>query len=278
MNTKAKTILVTIGIWMVSIILTLGFAVYQRMTGPTYPVRGTSQMGDRKISFRLIRSWDQPGEAKFKIVAPDTAIRGEIVFRRFKSLDKWQAAPMVRNGDTLTGALPHLPPAGKIMYEVTLAKGDRRVQLTEHPAVLRYTGFVPRHILGPHILLMFLAMLFSVVTALTILFRGRSSYTFAWLTMIAVGVGGLILGPIVQKYAFDAYWTGWPFGHDLTDNKSLVAFIFWLIAVVVLKRHRENRIWPLLASLILLVVFLIPHSVLGSEIDYTKAPQVENRQ
>ena len=39
-------------------------------------------------------------------------------------------------------------------------------------------------------------------------------------TVALLTVGGLLLGPIVQKYAFDAFWTGWPFGTDLTDNKD----------------------------------------------------------
>jgi uncharacterized membrane protein len=86
----------------------------------------------------------------------------------------------------------------------------------------------------------------------------------------------MILGPIVQKFSFDAYWTGWPFGYDLTDNKSLIAFIFWGIALIVMSRNRQNRVWPVLASLVLLVIFLIPHSVLGSEIDFTKEQKTEN--
>jgi hypothetical protein len=80
----------------------------------------------------------------------------------------------------------------------------------------------------------------------------------------------------MQKLAFDAFWTGWPFGHDLTDNKSLVAFIFWVIALVVMKKNRENRLWPILASIVLLAIFLIPHSVLGSETDFTKEKQIES--
>lgn len=39
------------------------------------------------------------------------------------------------------------------------------------------------------------------------------------LAFIALGgmtLGGMILGPIVQKYAFGEYWTGFPFGGDLT--------------------------------------------------------------
>jgi ABC-type transport system involved in cytochrome c biogenesis permease subunit len=87
----------------------------------------------------------------------------------------------------------------------------------------------------------------------------------------------LVLGPVIQKYAFGAYWTGWPFGHDLTDNKSLVAFIFWIIALVALIRNRSRRLWPVIAAFVMLVVFLIPHSVLGSELDYTKANTERSR-
>ncbi|MCK4406396.1 MAG: hypothetical protein KAV44_01845, partial [Bacteroidales bacterium] len=90
------------------------------------------------------------------------------------------------------------------------------------------------------------------------------------ITTICLFIGGLILGPIVQKFAFDAFWTGWPWGHDLTDNKTIVAFIFWLIALIRLIKNKEKSGWALVASIVLLVIYLIPHSVLGSEIDYTQ--------
>ena len=267
MNNTLKTIL----IWIFAILLTLVTAVYQRLTGPSYPVRGTAEIGGQEVKYRLIRTWDGSDDARVTILIPDTAVRGEIKLRRFKSLDSWSVAPMTRSGDTLVGLLPHQPPAGKIMYEVFLTRGDQRVQLNEHPAVLRYKGFVPGFILIPHIFFMFFAMVLSAVTGLTALFRGRHTYIYAWLTTVFIIIGGLILGPIVQKYAFDAYWNGWPFGHDLTDNKSLVAFLFWAGALWAMHKNRENRLWPIVAAVVLLIVFLIPHSMLGSEIDHTKS-------
>ncbi|MEI7663719.1 MAG: hypothetical protein WCK34_16045 [Bacteroidota bacterium] len=269
MNPTLKSIL----IWSFAVVFTLASAFYQKMTGPTYPVRGQAEIGGKQVKFRLIRSYDLADDAKVAIVVPDTSVRGELRLRRFKSLDNWQTQAMVRHGDTLVGSLPHQAPAGKVMYDVTLVKGTQRVLLNETPAVLRYTGYVPRFILIPHILFMFMAMLFSTLTGLLVIFRGKNSYLYAWITVISVGIGGLVLGPIVQKYAFDAYWTGWPFGHDLTDNKSIVAFIFWVIALVAMKKNRENKLWPVVASVVLLVVFMIPHSALGSEIDFTKAPK-----
>jgi hypothetical protein len=90
--------------------------------------------------------------------------------------------------------------------------------------------------------------------------------------------GGLILGPVVQKYAFDAYWTGFPFGHDLTDNKTAVAFIGWLIAFLMYKKSNQPKRWALFASILLLIVYLIPHSVLGSELDYKKIDEMNSNQ
>jgi carbon starvation protein CstA len=119
-------------------------------------------------------------------------------------------------------------------------------------------------------------MFFAVITMLEAIFKRKNVYLFTWLTVIFFFVSGIILGPLMQEYAFGALWTGWPFGQDLTDNKTLASLIIWIIALVVLRKNRENRIWPVIAFVVMLVVFLIPHSVLGSEIDYTQEPKTES--
>jgi len=58
-----------------------------------------------------------------------------------------------------------------------------------------------------------------------------------------------------------------PFGWDLTDNKTLIAFLFWLFAVI-MNLKKERPLYIVLASLILLLVYSIPHSLFGSELDY----------
>ena len=81
-------------------------------------------------------------------------------------------------------------------------------------------------------------------------------------------LGGMILGPIVQKFAFGEFWTGFPVGKDLTDNKALVAFVFWIIAWAGnIKKPRPYL--PVIAAIINLGIGFIPHSLMGSELDYT---------
>ncbi len=86
----------------------------------------------------------------------------------------------------------------------------------------------------------------------------------AWTLGVTV-VGGLIFGPIVQKFAFGAYWTGFPLGGDLTDSKTLFVALFWLAAHLL---RKKGRWWTVAATALVVAVYLIPHSVLGSELDY----------
>ncbi len=263
-------------IWIFAIIFTVGIAGYQRRTGPTYPMNVKKEIGQKVIKTDLIRTYDGHDDAKVILNIPDTSISGKVQFRRFKSFDNWSSIPMVRKGDSLIAGLPHQDIAGKVMYHITLVKGNEQVLLNEDPAVLRYKGHVPWIILIPHILIIFLAMLFSTITGLEAITKGKNTLVYTWITVVTLLIGGLILGPIVQKFSFDVYWAGWPFGHDLTDNKSVVAFLFWVIALIVQYKNREKKFWTILASIVLLIVFLIPHSLLGSEIDYTKLPKTES--
>ncbi|UCE06608.1 MAG: hypothetical protein JSW07_00780 [bacterium] len=261
-------------LWIIAVLITVCSAVYQRMTGPTYPKRGKVNFQENEISFKLLRSEYVNRDASIILTVPDTTISGYIKFVRYKSHDKWTELSFQRAGDKLIAYLPHQPPAGKILYFVFLTKNNHKLSLTgDEPIIIRYKGEVPAAILVPHVLLMFLAMLFSNRTALEALdARGKAHKYMLW-TVGLFFIGGLILGPLVQKYAFGALWTGFPFGIDLTDNKTLIAMLGWLWAWYKNRKGKDGRGWIIFAAVLMLAVYLIPHSVLGSEIDYTKLPE-----
>ncbi len=85
---------------------------------------------------------------------------------------------MKYNGEYLTAYLPHMPPAGKIEYKVELNAGDKRYFLTDVPTVIRYKGAVPAGVLIPHIILMFLAILYSFRTGVEALFKGHRTFLY----------------------------------------------------------------------------------------------------
>jgi len=114
---------------------------------------------------------------------------------------------------------------------------------------------------------MFFAMLLSNLAGITALAGRDSQRKHGRLALWLLIAGGLVLGPVIQKYAFGKFWTGIPFGWDMTDNKTLIAIIVWVVAVI-MNRRKARPAYTIAAALILLLIYSIPHSLFGSELDY----------
>lgn len=264
-------------LWIFSFTFTVAIAYYQRITGPTYPISGKVQIAGQTVKYKLIRTYGGKDDAEIIIKNVNMPLQGWIKYKRMGTMDTMITRVLQRDGADLKGYLPHQPPAGKLMYQVTLMNGKEHVVLNEEPTVIRFKGDVPAWVLIPHILIMFIAMMMSTRTGMEALAKGGKTYKYAWITLVTLFVGGMILGPVVQKYAFGEYWTGVPYGYDLTDNKTLIAFAFWAIAVWRLFRKPENRTWPVVAMVVLLLVYMIPHSMFGSSLDYSSGTVVTGK-
>lgn len=265
-------------LWIIAFVLTLLTAVYQRMTGPTYPVSGKVIIENQEIKYSLDRSHGGEGDHQIKIKVDDESITGQLEWKRYKTNDELHKQEMKLEDGFLIGTLPHQPPAGKLIYSVKLTKNSDTVIVNDgHPVVIRFKGDVPIFIIIPHVIFIFLAMLFSTRTGLEFFNNDPNYKKLAYWTFGILLLGGMIFGPIVQKYAFGEYWTGFPFGMDLTDNKTLIAFVGWIIALVALKKSAKPQRWILFAAILMFIVFLIPHSVLGSELDYNELDKQKNQ-
>jgi len=255
-------------IWIFAVILTVAAAIYQRLTGPTHPLRTEAIISGKTHKFRLMRSFDGTGDCPITITLPDPEVTGTLEYRIFPQKVDYTKLAMARDKTDLTASLPHQGMAGKLEYKIVLQKGAELVELNHGtPIVIRFKGYVPTRILIPHILIMFLAMLFSNVAGLFALFR-IPSMKMMKITLITIFIGGLIMGPLVQKYAFNEWWAGVPYGWDLTDNKTLIAFIAWLIAFL-FNWKKESRYWVVAAMVVTIAIFSIPHSLFGSQLDPT---------
>lgn len=258
-------------LWILAFLITASTAVYQRRTGPTYPISGKTTIADTQILYELLRTHETGKDCPVRIEAKNPEISGTVLYRRHKTSDPWFDIPMERQENMLAANLPHQPAAGKLQYKVVLSyKGEDTSLTGEEPVIIRFKGAVPLWALIPHVIVMFLAMLLSARAGIEALRPHSNPRRLAIWTTATLFVGGFILGPLVQKFAFGAFWTGFPFGYDLTDNKTLIAFIGWVIALIAGRKGKPARGWVLAAAVLLLIVFLVPHSLLGSELDYSE--------
>ncbi|MCK4303129.1 MAG: hypothetical protein KAY24_02725 [Candidatus Eisenbacteria sp.] len=262
--------------WVLAIALTLAAVVYQRLIGPTRPARGRVTVESSEIRYNLARSHGGSDDHLVAIQTPDESLSGYILYKRYKTADPWSRQEMVLGDGCLVGSLPHQPTAGKLVYRVYLCgSGDPVALPPSGPTVIRFRGGVPGAVLIPHVILIFLAMLWSNRAGIEALRSRGDPRRLALWTLGLLILGGLVCGPAVQWYSFGKAWTGFPYGHDLTDNKTLIAVLAWIAAVIISRRSRRYaRAWVLGAAIVTLIVFSIPHSVLGTELDYSQLPEV----
>ncbi len=266
-----------------AIVVTLLFVTYQRMTGPTYPKKFTLEKGQESSKVKLLRSHESHEGAKVEIPvfnSSPTGMKGIVYYKRFPTNDDWSTVPLIQtqNGKFMQAILPAQPPAGKLQYYVELVDGDWHQSLgsREEPVVIRYKGAVPAAILVPHICFMFISMLLCIWAAFEAKYKTQAFRKICFISTGTLFVGGMILGPLVQKHAFNVYWAGLPFDWDLTDNKLLISMIFLALASGL--NLKASRPWAvILAAVVLFTAYSIPHSRMGSQFNYEKGKIITDR-
>ena len=253
--------------WILAIVITLALSIYQRMTGPTYPKKVNIELRGERYQIKLPRSGVQRDELVTLKGVPEFAepVAMSLHYGRYPTTSDYTTVVFQWEDGAWQAALPVQPVAGKLQYYLTV---DGKEYLKDEPVVIRFRNDVPAYILIPHILLMFGAMLFAVYTFLLVVTR-KPYKKWLWITVGTLFVGGFVLGPLVQHAAFGPWWAGFPYGTDLTDNKTLISFLFFLAALATIK-WKYNKWVVVLAVLMMIAVFTIPHSAYGSEYDYEK--------
>lgn len=282
-NSRRSALVSTI-LWILSLLITAVCFTYQDKTGPTYPLDGWLRTAKGPVHFRFLRSETIGTTLKIMLLDPiPSGITGYVKFRRYKSNDAWSSFPFhagefeyERRGrkESVKGAGVELPTlnerAGKYEYYVYISDGvGEPVSVTdEEPIYARYKAAVPTGVLVIHILVIFASMMFAVRTGFEAVADGNCQWML-WATTVSLVLGAFVLGPLVQWYVFGVWWSGIPFGYDWTDNKVLLELAAWVGALFLNRGNRRNRRSVYVAAAVTLVVYFIPHSVFGSEYNYT---------
>ncbi|NNG26924.1 MAG: hypothetical protein HKM87_05320, partial [Ignavibacteriaceae bacterium] len=173
----------SVTLWIIAFILTLAIAVYQRITGPTHPVKVSIILNGTEVKATFDRSHGGDGNQPVVVELSSNNLEGNLYWKRLKTNDDWTIVKMIKEDKTLTAFLPHQPPAGKLEYFVKIVNENSEAFLPEKPIVTRFKGAVPDFILIPHIIFMFAAMLLALRTAMEIF---RKQPKFKVLTIVTV--------------------------------------------------------------------------------------------
>jgi hypothetical protein len=265
-------------LWLLAFGFTLACAAFQRLTGPSMPVFGSLPVEAGTVHYKLPRSAVSGPQLVITLSQVPTDVSAQLAWRPRGWQSDFTYVPMQHDHAALRAEIASLPPGVKIEYNLVLqTRQGRRNIPPEHNVVLRFRGDVPAPVLIAHILTLVLAILFGMRTLLEAIVGGPGLRFLAWTACACIILGGMLLGPLVQWYAFGAWWTGIPFGWDVTDNKTLFMLICWAGVLIAIHRHTaptaSSRRMIIVGAVVMFMVYLIPHSLFGTEVQLTELPQ-----
>jgi hypothetical protein len=148
------------------------------------------------------------------------------------------------------------------------------------PILLKFEGNVPPYVIISHVFCTFSAVLFSVLALFSAvdLKRGKStlkkSVIFSLFAFIFLFIGFFPLGWTLNYFAFGSLWEAFPFGSDVTDNKSQIVFLSWLVTLFLVKgtilgknpsknlvSEKTYSFMVIISFVVTVVMYLIPHSI-----------------
>jgi hypothetical protein len=269
---------------ILALFLTLLVVVAARYFGPNRPYRVETSGTGYSLFHKAPRSHEGEGPAEIYLCFKRS--EGEIpdlkawLLGRVKKNQDWVRLPSARTESNredcdlaMVFEIPHHPPTTRYYYRFEIqGGGGPDVWLTREggePMMIKFKGVVPPWIWISHVVAMFGGFFVLILTAFYAvpLVKGKEDMgvakrlaRWAWALLF---IGGVPLGMAMNFYAFEVYWEAFPFGGDVTDNKTQVALILWGIAALGLsgRRGRKAGIFTLIAALLVLGIFLIPHSL-----------------
>lgn len=250
-----------------------------------HPVDVAVDEGEMRLFHRTVTEQVGPGEPTIHLRVESSAPVAAVVRWTVPPSNAIEAVAMTRVDESSYETLmPELDKGTKIRYWITAAgAGGREVRLPEDPArsfPLIYKGTVSKAVLVAHIVFMFAAFFFMVMSylgAIRILQgrEGKQGTVRAGRWVLACSfIGCWPLGFVLNRQTFGPVWEGFPFGYDITDNKTQLIFVFWLVSLLLVRGSFFGRgeerdtlgprafAWAIIASFIAsLVLFIVPHSI-----------------
>ncbi|MDD3642461.1 MAG: hypothetical protein PHQ19_03250 [Candidatus Krumholzibacteria bacterium] len=268
---------------LTGIVITLLIFVVARRISRNRPAELDLEFAGARVRHTSVYEQVGPGEPRIDLaIDPAYAVEPSLVYR-VGGAELLETLPMERSGPLWTASLPSLERGRRIEYGFRLVPaGDESPArpVTTRLFRIKYKGEVSPTVLVLHILCMFASFFFiveSVLGAGAILARGEpKEFTVAmtrWVVLFSF-LGGWPLGWVLNWQRFGVMWEGFPFGYDVTDNKTQILFLFWLVVVLLSWRsffgRRQGRdpapvrvyAWAVLVSAaVSLALFLVPHSL-----------------
>lgn len=264
--------------YVVALALTILLLGLARRISTRHPADYSAEAGGIALNHRTVTE-DFGDGPKINIEATSTEGLTAIVYYSPVEGGPYTTDSLNRMPDRFSLTLPVLEKGNRWYYHIKVSQAGK--EIAKFPPgpdqFIKFKGHVPSYILIPHIFCMFATIFFGLLTVFSSIsvVRGkphiRQSVRYLLWTVIFAFIGGFPLGYLVAYLAFGQGWGGIPIGWDITDNKTVILFLFWLVTFILagrgLKGERisiSKKAYMSLAItsfIVTVLAFIIPHSI-----------------
>jgi hypothetical protein len=270
---------------VIGIIVTILLLGVAKRISTRRPRELAAELGNLRIEHISVTEQVVPGgPAVSAMIVSDELIEPSVLYTVVGE-EGTRRANMIHTGEGRWEAyLPAVEKGGSVLYALTIRREDGgMVRLPEEEGsflLVKYKGKVSPLVLVLHIIFMFGAFYFmiqSLWSAIDILSTGTgksSAVSNSRWVLVCAFIGGWPIGFLLNFQAFGPVWEGFPFGYDITDNKTQLIFFFWLVSLLLVrgsflgKGEDKDMLGPrgfalavLLSYIVSLFLFIVPHSL-----------------
>jgi hypothetical protein len=270
---------------VIGLLLTVVLLGLARRLSSNRPREIVVERGTRRLSHLEVKEQVGRGEPEVSLtVEPAGGGKAYCIYRLVGEGILHRMSMQADGEDRWIASLPDLEKGKRIEYAFVVDDGGgAAVRLPEQDdrfLLIKYKGHYSSVVLVLHILFMFGAFFFMIqclMGAIAIL-RGREekppTVRMARWVLFCTFIGGWPLGFILNYQRFGPVWEGFPFGFDITDNKTQIIFIIWIVTALLVRGsffgrgERSDTLgkrgfgWMIVMSCIVsLALYLVPHSL-----------------
>ena len=268
-----------------SVVVTVALLQVTRFLTANRPVDYVVREAGMTLTHRAPAKQIGPGQPLIRVEVDPAQSLGMAV--------RWLAPPATEIGarglprideHAYAAALPAFEKGTRVRYWITATTPEETtVRLPKDPSkfcVLIFEGRASKSVLVAHVVFMFGAFFFMVMSFFggIAMLRGREgkrgTVRAARWVLVSSFIGFVPLGMILNYQTFGMLWEGYPFGRDITDNKTQLIFVFWLLSLLLVRGsfvgggEERDRVgprpfaWAIIGSfLVSLALFIVPHSI-----------------
>lgn len=262
----------------VALVLTIVLLGIAKKTSTRHSTEYSHKIGDIDVIHKTVtEDFGEGPVLKLETAYPESLTA--IAYYGAAAGGPYETDTLTQTPEGLITILPVLPKGKEWFYHIDVFRNGEKEAVfpPQGDQFIKFKGHVPPYVIVPHIFFMFATVFFALMTVFTAFSATKGtgeikkSVRYLLWTVVFVFIGGFPLGFWVAYMAFGQGWGGIPIGWDITDNKTVIIFLFWLVTFILARKGLKGKemavsngvylALTLISLVVTLALFMVPHSI-----------------